>query len=235
MTLAPSERDYFILFITLDGPGPEQINRPHKKQTLLPLTTLRDACTPAPAIDTDKHSIVSSLRGLWSPVPWIETDGICSFVSRRKHDISYQWSEFNGSVRSDAPGPPVRLNSAASQRTHAGKLQDLLHKTWDEKAQFLRHACWNPACVRGSSPLQPRALACHWGHRRGEITNLISCMFPRRWRSSPRSTWRAGSELTKQEHVYHCLASVRPFQTSSGLEEHHMDTEHVVLSYLGNT
>lgn len=31
MTLAPSERDYFILLIALDGPGPEQINRPHKK------------------------------------------------------------------------------------------------------------------------------------------------------------------------------------------------------------
>lgn len=65
MTLSPSERDYFILFIALDKPGPEQIlvNRPHKKQMLLRLT-LMDAYIHMPAIDTDKHSIVSSLRGL---------------------------------------------------------------------------------------------------------------------------------------------------------------------------
>lgn len=31
MTLAPTERDYFNLFIALDEPGPEQINRSHKK------------------------------------------------------------------------------------------------------------------------------------------------------------------------------------------------------------
>lgn len=66
MTLAPSERDYFILLIALDGPGPEQINRPHKKR-LLRRTALTDTCIHTPAIDTDKHSIVSSLRG--SPVP----------------------------------------------------------------------------------------------------------------------------------------------------------------------
>lgn len=224
MRLAPSDRDYFILFIALDGPGPEQINRPHKKQTLLHLTTLTDGCIHTPAIDTDKHSIVSSLRRLCSPVPWIETDRISSFVSGRKYDISYRRSEFNGSVHSDAPGPLVWLNSAASQRTHTGKLLDLHHKTWDKKAKFIRLVWWNPACVRGSSPLQPRALVCHWGHRRGEITNLISCMFSCRWRSSPCSTWQAGSELAKQEHVYHCLDRVRRFQTSPGLEEHHMDT-----------
>lgn len=39
-------------------------------------------------IDTDKHSIISSLCGFWSSTLWIETDRICSFVSR--HKIWYQ-------------------------------------------------------------------------------------------------------------------------------------------------
>lgn len=64
MTLAPTEREYFILFIPLDGPGPEQINRPHKKQMLLRHTTLTDACIHTPAIGTDKHSIVSCIEAL---------------------------------------------------------------------------------------------------------------------------------------------------------------------------
>lgn len=73
-------------------------------------------------IDTDKHSIISSLCGFWSSMLWIETDRICSFVSRHKKmilAIEDRINQFRCSVHRDTRGPLVWYNAAALQRTCA--------------------------------------------------------------------------------------------------------------------
>lgn len=142
-----------------------------QKQTLSlsqsTLTKANNAYIRMPAIDKtkDKDSIISSSRGFWSPVLWIETDRISSFVSGHKYDISYRRSEFSHGLHRDAPGPPVCHNATASQRTRTRcKLRDLHHIKHSQI--YPSHLCWKPACVQGNSPLQPCALVCHWSRSR---------------------------------------------------------------------
>lgn len=190
--LPPNERQNISSIRKIRWTGIRTNKQNTQKQTLsLSQSTLMKANNTyihTPAIDRDKDPIISSSCGFWRPVLWIETDRISSFVSGHKYDISYRRSEFSRGLHRDAPGPPVCHNATASQRTLTRcKLLDLHHKKHSQI--YPSHLRWKPACAQGNSPLQPRScISMPLKSQTGEITNLISCMFSCRWRSSPGST-----------------------------------------------